>query len=106
VNGSRALAASSAYTNHANPSSTISAPTRLSGRRRQANTPVPTKLRPTAGANTAHTALALRWSLTTSSHATPAPASAAATISARAPGLERRLATDEIWTLPEPVCHR
>ena len=36
----------------------MSAPVRLSGRRRQAYRPVPTKLQPTAGAKIAHTAFA------------------------------------------------
>ena len=42
------------------------------------------KLQPTAGPNTAHTTLASRWSLVSSSATTAAPATSAATITAPA----------------------
>ncbi len=41
--------------NHAKPSSTMSMPVRLSGRRLHAYRPVPTKLHPTAGPKIAQT---------------------------------------------------
>ena len=69
-----ALAASSVNRTQAKPSSTMSRPTRLSGRARHAYRPVPTKLQITAGANTAHTTRASRWSLASSIATTAAPA--------------------------------
>jgi hypothetical protein len=46
-------------TNHAKPSSIISAPIRISGLRSQTYRPVPMKLQPTAGPKIAHATLAL-----------------------------------------------
>ena len=60
--------------NHAKPSRIMSAPIRLSGRRRHAYRPVPMKLQPTAGPKTAHTALRSWWSLASSSAITTPPA--------------------------------
>ena len=54
VYGSGALACSSMEKNQAKPSATISIPIRLSGRRRHAYRPVPTKLQPTTGPKIAH----------------------------------------------------
>jgi hypothetical protein len=66
-------------TNHAKPSSTISAPVRLSGRRRSAYRPVPMKLHPTAGPKIAQTALASWWSLERIRTTAAAPHTTAAT---------------------------
>ena len=53
-------------------------PARLSGRRRCAYSPVPMKLHPTAGPNTAHTARSARWSLDRMIAAVTAPQTSAA----------------------------
>ena len=70
---SGALEKFSAARNHAKPSRTISAPVRLSGRRRHAYSPTPMKLQATAGPKTAHTVFAFWWSLASTSATTPAP---------------------------------
>ena len=81
------FADSSVEWNHAKPSSTMSAPVRLSGRRREAYRPVPMKLHPTAGPmklhptagpKIAHTNFASWWSLARTSATTPAPLASAA----------------------------
>ena len=56
----------------------MSAPIRLSGRRRHAYSPVPMKLQPTAGPKTAQTASGSWWSLASTRAITPAPAARAA----------------------------
>ena len=79
------FAASIAARSQAKPIATISAPVRLSGRRRQAYRPVPMKIHPTAGWNTAHTGFVSTWSLASISATTPPPAASAATTTARIP---------------------
>jgi hypothetical protein len=69
----------SAERNQAKPTPVISAPKRLCGRRSQAKTPVPQKLRPMNGPTVADSSLALSWSLeTTSATITAAMATEAA----------------------------
>jgi hypothetical protein len=70
---------SSAARSQAKPIATISAPVRLSGRRRQAYRPVPMKIHPTAGWNTAHTGFVSTWSLVSTSAITAPPARRPAT---------------------------
>ena len=70
-------------THQAKPNSTISMPVRLSGCRRRASRPVPTKFHATSGPKTAQTALASWWSLAITSTATIAPHASAATTTAR-----------------------
>ena len=85
MNTSGAFAASSVETYQAKPSGTISAPVRLSGRRRHAYSPVPTKLQPTTGSNTALRTRKSTWSLARMTAPTPSrpPARPKATIQAR-----------------------
>ena len=78
VNTSGASEAYSGPRNHANPASTISRPNRDSGRRRQAYSPVPTKLHPTTGPNTAQTSGSVKCSLARTSSTSPTPQSRAA----------------------------
>src|SRR3954447_14951116 len=69
--------------NHAKPCTTISIPTRLSGRRRQAYRPVPMKVHPTTGHRCARAVSASEWSLASTAASEPAPHSSAATTTAR-----------------------
>ena len=68
----------SGASSHAKPSRIIKAPNRDSGRRRDAYRPVPTKLHPTTGPNTAQTARSAMWSLLSTSAHAASPASSAA----------------------------
>ena len=85
MNTSGAFAASSADTYQAKPIATSSTPVRLSGRRRHAYSPVPTKHQPTSGSNTALRTRKSTWSLARMTAPTPTPAAKAAkaTIQAR-----------------------
>ena len=73
----------SAGTHHAKPSSTISSPVRLSGRTRDAYSPVPTKLQITIGPSTAQATSASSRSLASTTATVAAPATSAARTMAR-----------------------
>ena len=73
----------SAARNHAKPCSTISMPTRLSGRLRHAYSPVPMNVQPMRGHTCAHTVWASSWSLVSTTAIATAPHTSAAAITAR-----------------------